>query len=207
MNFKSLLQSLAAFALCCGGAHAAGIYQFNFDTDNLGTATTFTDVDGALSATFASSADPGGFVVYPSMFETLTGNVLGDPGPSGSSNIPLDIGFSQGLSAITLDFATADFITPSPLTLAAYENSTLVGSTTVSGEFLPGFAFPEGEVAFDGATFNNVVISTAAPDFAVDNILVATAAPEPGTISMLAAGLCLTGIGAARRRKSAARNR
>ena len=202
MNFRSLLSIFAALAFLCGAAHADSLYGFNFDNDAPGTITTFTDTNGPLSATFSSSADPGGFVIYPTMFETLAGNVLGNPGPSGPGGVPLDFTFNQNLSAITLDFATADFSTPSPLTLSAYENSALVGSTTIAGQFLPGFTFPEGEIAFSGATFNNVAISTTAPDFAVDNILVATTAPEPGTIGMLAAGLFLTGLGTARRRKS-----
>jgi len=45
----------------------------------------------------------------------------------------------------------------------------LVGSNTLPGQFLAGFTFPEGEIAFDGATFNRIVISSTAPDFAVDN--------------------------------------
>jgi hypothetical protein len=207
VNLKYLLQAFAAFAFCCSAAHAATVSEFNFDNDNLGTTTTFTDRSGALSATFSSSADPGGFIIFPSIFETLTGNVLGGPGPSNASNIALDIAFNQALSAITLNFATDDFSTPSPLTLAAYDNATPVGSTTLTGEYLSGFQFPEGEIAFDGANFNSVVISTTAPDFAVDNILVTTVGvPEPGTISMIATGLLLTGVGAVRRRNASLRS-
>lgn len=177
---------------------------FNFDGDTLGTSTTFTDTVNGLSATFSSSADPGGFVVYQSMFETLTGNVLGDPGPAGQDNLSLTVNFSQDLSAVVLDFATSDFITPSPLTLTAYENSTLVGSNTLPGQFLPGFTFPEGEIAFDGGTFNQIVISSTATDFGVDNInvITATAAPEPATGTFLGAGLLALGILAVRRRSA-----
>ncbi len=124
---------------------------FDFESDSLGTATTFTDTVNGLSATFSSSADPGGFVIYPSMFETLTGNVLGDPGPASVDKLALDVSFSQSLSAITLDFATSDFITPSPFTLTAYENSKKVGSVSSKGQFLAGFSFPEGEIAFQPA--------------------------------------------------------
>jgi len=203
MIFSTPLKLFVPMVLYCAAAHASGVIAFNFDSDALGTSTTFTDSVAGLSATFSSSADPGGFVVYPTMFETLTGNVLGDPGPAYSFNIPLDVQFSQGLSAITLDFATADFSTPSPLTITAYENSTLVGSSTSTGEFLTGFIFPEGEITFEGGTFNNVVISTPSSSFAVDNIQVLGAtAPEPGTLTLLAAGLLLTGVGAVRRRWS-----
>jgi hypothetical protein len=191
---------LAAVALSAA-ANASTI--FNFDGDALGASTTFTDTVNGLSATFSSSADPGGFVVYQSFFETLTGNVLGDPGPAGQDNLALTISFSQNLSAVVLDFATSDFITPSPLTLTADENSTSVGSNTQPGQFLSGFTFPEGEIAFDGAIFNQIVISSTATDFAVDNIKVIPAnAPEPTSCALLGAGLLALGIPAVRRRSA-----
>lgn len=200
MSFNKLVKLFLPMALLCAAANASIV--FNFDGDNLGTATTFTDTVNGLSATFSSSADPGGFVVYPTMFQTLTGNVLGDPGPAFADNLALDVSFSQDLSAIELDFATSDFVTPSLFTLNVYENSDLVGSVSSTGQFLPGFTFPEGEIAFDGAAFNNVVISSAATDFAVDNINVATA-PEPGTLAAFGIGLVLLGVSSIRRRKPA----
>ena len=205
MIFTKAVNLFLPMLLLSAAANASTI--FNFDTDTLGTSTTFTDTVDGLSATFSSSADPGGFVVYPSMFETLTGNVLGDPGPAFVNDLNLDVSFSQNLSAITLDFATADFITPSPFTITAYENSTLVGSNTSSGQFLSGFTFPEGEISFAG-TFNNIVISSTSDDFAVDNINVIpmAAAPEPGDVSLLVVGLflgCIPFTGLLKRRKAA----
>ncbi len=169
---------------------------FNFDSDNPGTSTAFTDTVNGLSATFTSNGDPGGFVVYPSIFETLTGNVLGDPGPAGNDGLTLDIAFSKNLSAVVFDFATSDFVTPSPLSLSAYENSTLIGTASSTGQFLSGFTFPEGEIAFSGSNFNNLVISSAATDFAVDNITVAaaTATPEPATTALFTIGLLALGM-------------
>jgi hypothetical protein len=196
MIIKNTLRLLLACAAACCAASASTV--FNFDNDNLGTATNFTDTVNGLSATFSSAADPGGFVVYSSMFETLTGNVLGDPGPAGVDGLDLSINFSQNLSAVTLDFATADFNTPSPFTLTAYENSTLVGSATSSGQFLGGFTFPEGEISFAGGSFNQLVLSSTAMDFAVDNINVASA-PEPAALGLFAAGLLAFGIPALKR--------
>jgi hypothetical protein len=186
---------LAAFTMT-NAAKATTI--FNFDSDNLGTTTSFTDTVNGLSATFSSAADPGGFVIYSSMFVTLTGNVLGDPGPAGIDGLALDIAFNSDLNAIDLSFATADFGTPSPVTLTAYENSTLVGANTLSGMFIGSSLFPEGEIAFDGATFNNVVISSSAMDFAVDNIAVSSV-PEPGPFTLVAGGIALLAIGSLRR--------
>jgi hypothetical protein len=200
MNFSKSAKLFCPLVLLCAAANASAI--FNFDGDAPGTSTTFTDTVNGISATFFSSADPGGFTVYPSMFETLNGNVLGDPGPAFMDNLTLGVDFSQDLAAITLDFATSDFITPSPLTITAYENGALVGSATSTGQFLPGFDFPEGEITFAGGFFNQLVISSTATDFAVDNLNV-IAAPEPGTFALLGASLLLSGIPAIRRRNAA----
>ena len=196
MKLKNTLRIFLACGAFCAAANAST--TFNFDNDSLGTATNFTDTVNGLSATFSSSADPGGFVVYQSIFETLTGNVLGDPGPAGMDGLNLDINFSQGLGAVTLDFATADFGTPSPLTLTAYEGSNLVGSSTSTGQYLNGFTFPEGEITFAGQTFDQLVVSSSAMDFAVDNITVAPT-PEPAAFSLFAVGLLAMGIPAAKR--------
>jgi hypothetical protein len=199
---RPALVRFAAIAIgFCATTHAATI--FNFDTDNQGTATTFTDTVNGISATFSSPSDPGGFSVQPSFFETLTGNVLG--GPLFQNNVALDITFNANLSAISLLFATADFNTASPFTLAAYEGNVLVGSNTLPGMFLPGFTFPEGEIAFSGANFNSVVLSTTAPNFAIDNVQVAAGAaatPEPRSAWLLGLGMVALAAPAMRRRKS-----
>jgi len=186
-----LLTFAMAFAGMCTAANASTI--FNFDNDNLGTSTTFTDTVGGVSATFSSSADPGGFVVFPTIFNTLTGNVLGDPGPAGQDGLALDVGFSQTVYGLTLDFATADFGAASPLTLTAFENGNPVGTASSTGSVPNGFTFPEGELDFAGAAFNSIVLSTPGTDFAVDNIAVSetAATPEPSSLLLLGTGLLL----------------
>jgi hypothetical protein len=176
------------FAVCAIGAAANASTIFNFDGDSLGTSTTFTDTVGGLSATFSSPGDPGGFVIYPTIFDTLTGNVLGDPGPAGLDDLSLTIAFSQDLSAVSLDFATSDFNTASPITLTAYQNSQMIGSMLAMGTVPDGFFFPEGQIGFSSGAFNRIVISTTAPDFAVDNIA-AIATPEPALFPLLGLGL------------------
>jgi hypothetical protein len=173
---------------------------FTFDNDSQGTTTAFTDTVNGLSATFTSPSDPAGFSVQPSIFDTLTGNVLGSP--LFQNNVPLTISFNANLSAITLLFATADFNTPSPLTLTAYEGNAPVGGATLPGMFLNGFLFPEGEIAFSGGNFNSVVISSNAPAFAIDNVQVvqAAATPEPNSEWMLGLGLVALGMPRLRRR-------
>jgi hypothetical protein len=208
MSLRQTLRLFTATTLLCAAANATTV--FNFDNDSIGTTTTFTDTVSGLSATFSSSADPGGFIIYASMFDTLTGNVLGDPGPAGANYLGLVVNFSQTLSAIDLNFATADFNTPSPFTLTAYENGNQVGSNTSSGQFLRGFTFPEGAIAFSGANFNEVVLTTAAADFAVDNITVNTASttgdptatPEPSAMALIGAGLVALSIPGLRRKSN-----
>jgi hypothetical protein len=199
MNPARVFPLLFVGAAFCVNAHAATV--FNFDSDSAGTATAFTDTVNGLSGTFSSSGDSGGFVIYPSIFDTLTGNVLGNPGPAGLDNLSLSVAFSQNLSAVSFNFATSDFVTPSPLTLSVYENSTLIGSITAPGAFLSGFTFPEGQISFAGAPFNNIVISSAAADFAVDNISVSEV-PLPPSLWLFAAGLLALSGPALKRRIS-----
>jgi hypothetical protein len=193
--------TLAALAVLAGSFCAMGraTTVFNFDNDLQGTSTSFTDTVSGVSATFSSPGNPGVYSVQPSFFATLTGNVLASP-----NSASLNISFSTNLSAITLLFATGDFTTPSPVTLSAYEGNTLVGSNTLAGMFLAGFIFPEGKIAFSGANFNSVVLSSPAVGLAIDNVVVApgTATPEPGSEWLLGFGLIALGIPATRRHTS-----
>ena len=176
--------------------HAAT--TFTFDGDSVGTATQFTDSANGISATFLSPGDPGGFVIQPSIFQALSANVLGDPGPAGLQGLPLEIDFSTALSALSLVFATADFGPASPLTLTAYLGANQVGSVSGTGIVPAGFTFPEGELAFVGPAFNKVVLASVAPDFAIDNVAV-VATPEPRALLLF--GLGLIALGAVRLKK------
>ncbi len=197
---KILAVTIFAAGWCIQGK---ALSIFNFDADTPGTNTQFTDSSNGISATFSSPGDPGGFAVEPSSFlEALTGNALGDPGSAGQNGIPLDIGFSSNLSAISLVFATADFGSPSPLTLSAYEDGTAVGNAVQTGIVPDGFTFPEGEIAFEGAAFNRVVLSSTAPDFIIDDVAVA---PVPEPRSALVMGLGLLALGFIRFRRKTAR--
>jgi hypothetical protein len=189
---------LLAAAVVFGVTAQAGVIVFDFDGDTVGTTTTFTDTVNGLSATFSSPSDPGGFVIQPTIFQALNGNVLGDPGPAGANGIPLDISFSSPLAAISLVFATADFGTPSPFTLTTFNGGTQVGMTSSAGFVPPGFTFPEGEIAFEGAAFNRVELATTAPDFAIDQVAT-VGAPEPGAVWI--AGMGLVALGCLRRRR------
>jgi hypothetical protein len=159
---------------------------FNFDSDPVGKATPFTDTVSGLGATFTSSGDPGGFVVIPTFFSTLTGNVLIDPGPAGLNNLTLTVAFSAAQTSISMNFAT-NSVTGVPFTLNAFNGALPVGTSVASGVIPTGFFFPEGVISFSGPAFNRVVLSSTAPDFAIDNVSV-NAVPEPGSLSLLVFG-------------------
>jgi hypothetical protein len=183
-RFLCLTLSIAASAFPTRAA-----ILFTFDADNAGTSTQFTDTLGGVSAKFTSPADPGGFVVEPTIFQALSGEVLGDPGPADQVNIPLTVTFNTELTAISLVFATSEVGTVTPLLLTAYQGGRPVGSASAIGVVPNGFFFPEGELAYAGSEFNSVVISTAAMGFAIDNLAVAPA-PEPGSLLLMGLGLC-----------------
>lgn len=160
-----------------------------------------------MSATFSSPADinGGGFQVEAMSFSTLTGNVLHDRGPSGQENIPLNMSFSQQLYSISLNFATNDAVSASPLTLTAFLNGQQVGVGSATGIFQES-TYPEGVLSFASASpFDSVTLtSTPAPDFAVNNIRVSSApVPEASTTVSLGLLLALGGLGlaVARRRR------
>ncbi len=190
LSISRFFGTLGIAALSCVAMQAAS--TFNFDNDAVGTNTQFADTSNGISATFLSSADPGGFSIQPSIFQALTGNVLGDPGSSGMQGLTLEIDFNTNLSALSLVFATADFGPASPFTLTAYEGIVEDGSASSTGVVPNGFTFPEGEIAFTGL-FNRVILSSPAPDFAIDNIA-AVAAPEPSAALLLGLGLLSLGL-------------
>jgi len=160
---------------------------FSFDGDRQTTATRLTEVNNGISATFSSPADinGGGFQVEAMPFSTLTGNVLHDRGPSGQQNIPLNIAFSQPLYSITLNFATNDNVSASPLTLTAFLNGQQVGVGSATGAFQAS-TYAEGTLSLTSASpFNYVTLtSTPAPAFAVNNIRVSST-PVPSVLASL----------------------
>jgi hypothetical protein len=180
-------------------AHADSLYTF--DSDTIGASTSFSNTSNGLTATFSSSADPGGFGVRATFFSTLTGNVLADGLFPGDDNLALTIAFSGDATSISMDFATNSHSNPDPFMLTAFENSTQVGQVSAFGVVPPGFGFPEGVVTFNSATFNSVVLSSSAPDFAIDNVDV-TPTPEPASMTLLCSGLLFLGMFARRYRSS-----
>jgi hypothetical protein len=192
MRRRSAALLAAALSVVASTAPAQTI---DFETTPMGTAVPLSITAGGLTATFTSAAN---FGVQPSPFSTLTGNALFD---DDAAIGPLTIAFSAPLMGISLDFGTNSPFAPAGLTLQALLGGTLVGTVSAPGVVPPGFLFPEGSIAFAGTTFDAVVLSSTARDFAVDNIsLRASAVPEPGTVGLVGAGVLLMAGVAARRR-------
>lgn len=193
--------TILASAIACAFttvSHAATVGTFNFDNDQaFTTVTPFTDTSNGISATFSSPDDPAAFVIAPTSFVTLTGNVLGS---SATGDTQLDVTFNQTITDASLLFETSDFGTAEPFDLQAYNGSALVGSATATGSVPNGGLFPEGTIAFNGAGFNELILSAPlSSTFAIDD-LSATAAPEPAALGLAFLGL-LAILGASIRRR------
>jgi hypothetical protein len=181
-------------------ASAASAQTFNFDTTPVGTAAPFSISSGGVTATFASAAN---FTVQPTFFSGLTGRVLFD---NDVTVAPLTISFNTLLTGVSLRLGANSPLTAAAFTLQARNGATLVGTVNVAGTVPPGFLFPEGALSFAGATFDSLVLSSTARDFAVDNIVVTTSGavvPEPATVALVGIGMLVVSAVAARRRSTA----
>ncbi len=198
----------AILSLLLGTGHSARAGQATFDFSSLpfGDSTPFSLTNNGLTASFSSPGDPGGFEIFSSFFETISG-VLLSPGPAGKSGIPLNIDFSQSVNSISLQFALeATTIPPTTtLDLSATLGGSPAGGTSATGTVPPppSGGNPEGVLNFSGL-FNSVDLSTVAPNFAIGQIVVnysTAAVPEPSSLLMSSVlGVALLGGALLRRR-------
>jgi hypothetical protein len=162
------------------------------------TPTPFSQAQGGITASFSTLSGPQVFGINNPVLglTTFSGGALGSPT---STSPDLRIGFSQSVSSISFLFAL-DTNDPSvALTLSTFLGVNPVSSTNYFGSLLAS-GFVEGSASSSGSLFDVVVISSTAPNLAIDNLSVSTV-PEPTTMLLLGAGLA--GIAVVRRRQRA----
>jgi hypothetical protein len=178
-----LASAVLALLVPAGRVHAA---TFTFDSVASLTATPLALTDGGVTATFTS---PGGndFFTFPSagLFVTMAGNVL--VAGADAQTDALTVAFSAPQSLFSVQFGLNTFTAAVPFTLTAYLGAAQVGTSSATGSL---FNFVEGTLMFSGATFDRVVLTTAAQDFAIDNLTVRLAnVPEPAVMTLLASAI------------------
>lgn len=210
----------AVLAAAPGAAQTVLLNPATLDFESLALGTT-TPIDVEFAGLTATLWSPGGnvFSVVDEFqessvgFEALTGNVLLDT--------------DQALHALILDFLPApaipgrvpDFVslnfalraTTGSLTLRHYaripgEADRLVDSVTIHGVVPDGYFYAEGSIASASYEwFDYAVITSTAPDFAIDDLRVEQAevylTPEPATAALTGAGLIAAALAAGSRRR------
>jgi hypothetical protein len=156
---------LLAALLACSAPCLAQPFLTNFDSFATGTPAESLNVPGM---TFTPSP-AGSWVIEPTFFTGLTGQMLYEPTTSGS----LVIAFSGPVNSVSFNFAQ-DSITQgeTALVVEAYSGGTLVGSIRQPTTFI-GIMFAEASVNFFSvASFDRIKILSdpAATLIAVDNI-------------------------------------
>jgi len=194
---RALVAALATTAAALPAS--AQTATFNFDADAAGTATSFTDTNNGIAATFDSTAGQGAFMVQDSFFQNQSGNDLG--AVVGANSVPLDVAFSKSLTSLSLNFGL-NGPTNSTFTVTAFSgglSGTQVGSATAGGA-IPGgiYLFPEGSVSLATTSpFDTVELTSTAVNIFVDNIAVSAPVPEASTTVSLGLLLALGAGGVA----------
>ena len=190
---------LAAVLLLAAPATRAQTFDFE-GAAFVGTPATLRS--GGVSATFGHPGRPFFelHVYGPRTFAGLSGQLLADV--TGTAFVsPLGIDFDRPLSAIALNFGLLA-VPGTQLTLDAFRGPTPVGSATAQAAILS--ELPEGTVAFGGAVFDRVVLSSDAADVAIDNVAVTVApaaVPEPAPAGLVGAALGMLAVAARRSRR------
>ncbi|HXI12429.1 MAG TPA: hypothetical protein VNM92_07265 [Thermoanaerobaculia bacterium] len=159
-------------------------YSTNFDSFATGTPAEQLNVTGI---TFVPNP-AGSFIIVPSFFQRLTGQVLVQPDTSGS----LEIRFATAVTSVSFDFAQNSVTAgATSMLVQAFRGSTAVGSVTQPTTTVPG-EVAEGRVVFSLTTpFDRIVLSSQPTDtfFAIDNLVTGEGEPpvvKPAIISFTA---------------------
>jgi hypothetical protein len=186
-----LLRFIAVLIVFCATALPA---QFTFDDVDIGETTPLTLFSGdGLSAHLSTSTEFFIFEADPSVFAIVSGRALVSNDPELNT---LDISFSRPVQAVSLLFALRG-LPSDEMSLTAYLSGSTVGTASASGFMNDGFPFPEGAISFESSSLDRLVLSSSAPDFAIDLLnadVATTVIPEPSSAFLAAAGLALAGL-------------
>ncbi len=192
---RSLLLGWFGLLLGIGTAcfpHGARAEVINL-SPKLGAGTPLQVLAGDITLSFSSAPDARAFGVIGTVFATLGPVVLDN---SDLVQSALTISFSRAVDVFSASFATADFDSPTPLTLTAYLGANQVGGAAATGTVPAGYIFPEGVIAFSATSFDRIVLADVLADgFAIGNIAI----PEPGSLMLLAAGVAALAVRRLRR--------
>lgn len=186
--FLSLIVACVAMATPAFATEA----EWTFDDVPPGVQTPFLYTNNGVQAAFLSSGDPGGFYVSPTIFHTLTGNVLLT---ARSQSLNLGVGFSQPAFDLYFRFAT-DAPLDVPIQVVFYYNNVEMAAI---GEY-PQYSYQYSEGTFfadPGVIFNSIVIGSNAPNIAIDDLII-NQIPEPSSLLLLGGALPVA-LGAIRR--------